>query len=456
MKSFKKTVIALLLVISVLALCACAAGETKQNEEPTPEPAPAVDPTPEPTPEPEDPNAGKVCKVTYVDGDGTTVLLETEIAYGTILTEPDNLVKEGYIIEGFYATPALKYPFEFGSKLTRDTRIFVAWKSGIEDNRPWMLAGSLRGYPENAWGKIRPQDDFLLHKVDGEFNVFDITVNLYEGDAFKIAVIGEGYAWDDTASIDAGHLADKSEGALLKSGENVFDSGANIQVAQDGKYRLILTTDAETLSLCSLSYERLGDADEVAEVVYDMKLWASFNEWAGQDMSRNGDDFIWYCVADVPAEGGEFGVRNAATEDWYSSENNTKNIEIEEGTYLFRIELELSGGKAVLKGDITAETPAYYVVGTCGAGGWGADANAENTDYMLQDNGDGTYSTTLTFTDAETAEWAGGKVAFKVVYGAGGWVPNEYWFGADGENITVDPGTYTITFNPETGIVTVE
>ncbi|MBQ1703797.1 MAG: InlB B-repeat-containing protein, partial [Oscillospiraceae bacterium] len=147
MKSFKKTVIALLLVISVLALCACAAGETKQNEEPTPEP--------------EDPNAGKVCKVTYVDGDGTTVLLETEIAYGTILTEPDNLVKEGYIIEGFYATPALKYPFEFGSKLTRDTRIFVAWKSGIEDNRPWMLAGSLRGYPENAWGKIWPQDDFL-------------------------------------------------------------------------------------------------------------------------------------------------------------------------------------------------------------------------------------------------------------------------------------------------------
>ena len=321
-----------------------------------------------------------------------------------------------------------------------------------------MLAGSLAGYPENAWGKIWPQDDYLLQPMEGEFNTFYIDVNLYAGDAFKIAVIGEGYAWDNNNSIDAGHLANKTESAVLCSGENAFDSGANIEVLEDGKYRLILKTDAETLSLCSLSYERLGDADPkpVAEISYDMKLWASFNDWAGQDMQRNGDDLIWWCEADVPAGGGEFGVKNAAMDGWYSSENNSKNIVLEEGHYMFFIELEVVDGKPVLKGEIIAEEPAYYVVGTCGNAGWAADANAENTAYKMTEQ-DGKYVLTVTFTEEEIADWAENKVAFKVAYGCGGKVANENWFGAEGMgNVTVDPGTYTITFDPATGAVTVE
>ena len=190
------------------------------------------------------------------------------------------LTKEGYIIEGYYATPALKVEFDVTQPITEDTAIFVAWQSSVVDERPWMLAGSLAGYPDNAWGKIWPQNDYLLQPMEGEFNTFYIDVNLYAGDAFKIAVIGEGYVWDNDNSIDASHLANKTESAVLCSGENAFDSGANIEVLEDGKYRLILKTDAETLSLCSLSYERLGDADEkpVAELSYDMKLWASFND----------------------------------------------------------------------------------------------------------------------------------------------------------------------------------
>ena len=283
-------------------------------------------------------------------------------------------------------------------------------------------------------------------------------MNLYKGDAFKIAVIGEGYAWDNSSSIDAGHLADRSETAVLCSGENAFDSGANIQVMEDGKYRLILSTDAETLSLCSLSYERLGDADEkgAVELEFDMKLWASFNDWAGQDMLRNGEDLIWYCEADVPAGGGEFGVKNAANGDWYSSEGNKKNISLEEGHYMFFIELELVDGKAQLKGDIIAEEPAYYVVGTCGNGGWAADANAGNTAYRMAEK-DGKYVLEVTFTESEIADWADNKVAFKVAYGCGGRVANEYWYGAEGmDNVTVDPGSYTVVFDPADGSVTVE
>ena len=396
-------------------------------------------------------------KVTFYESDGTTVLQEVEVADGEAVAVPE-LTKEGYIIEGYYATPALKVEFDTTQPITEDTAIFVAWQSSIVDERPWMLAGSLAGYPDNAWGKAWPQDDYLLQPLEGAFNTFYIDVNLYAGDAFKIAVIGEGYVWDTSSSIDAGHLANKTETAVLCSGENAFDSGANIQVMEDGKYRLILKTDAETLSLCSLSYERLGDADAkpTAEINYDMKLWASFNDWAGQDMQRNGDDLIWWCEADVPADGGEFGVKNAATGDWYSSEGNSKNIVLEEGHYMFFIQLEEVDGKPVLKGEIIAEEPAYYVVGTCGNAGWAADVNAENSGYRMAEQ-DGKYVLTVTFTEDEIVDWADNKVAFKVAYGCGGMVANENWFGAEGMgNITVDPGTYTITMDPATGAVTVE
>lgn len=429
-KKLTKALLACMLVLTMVLACGCT------NE-----------------PDPTDPS---IWKVTFYDTDGTTVLQEVEVTDGEAVTVPE-LTKEGYIIKGYYATPALMVEFDVTKPITEDTAVFVAWQSSVVDERPWMLAGSLAGYPDNNWGKKWPQDDYLLQPVEGEFNTFAIEVNLYAGDAFKIAVIGEGYAWDNNNSIDAGHLANKTETALMSSGENAFDSGANIEVQEDGKYRLILKTDAETLSLCSLSYERLGDADPkpTVDISYDMKLWASFNNWAGQDMLRNGDDLIWYCEADVPADGGEFGVKNAATGDWYSSENNSKNIVLEEGHYMFFIELELVDGKPVLKGEIVAAEPAYYVVGTCGNAGWAADVNAENTAYKMTEQ-DGKYVLEVTFTEDEIADWADNKVAFKVAYGCGGRVANEYWWGAEGgANITVDPGTYTITFDPAAGTVTV-
>lgn len=430
-KKLTRALLACLLTLTMVLACGC-------NNEP-------------------DPTEPSNWKVTFYESDGTTVLTEVAVADGEAVTVHE-LTKDGYIIEGYYATPALMVEFDFAQPIKEDTSVFVAWQSSVVDERPWMLAGSLAGYPDNAWGKIWPQDDYLLQPLEGEFNTFYIDVNLYAGDAFKIAVIGEGYAWDNNNSIDAGHLANKTETAVLCSGENAFDSGANIQVMEDGKYRLILKTDAETLSLCKLSYERLGDADpkEEVEIVYDMKLWASFNDWAGQDMQRNGDDLIWWCEADVPAEGGEFGVKNAANGDWYSSEGNKKNIVLEEGHYMFFIELELVDGKPQLKGEIIAEEPAYYVVGTCGNAGWAADANAENTAYKMTEQ-DGKYVLTVTFTEDEIVDWAENKVAFKVAYGCGGKVANENWFGAEGMgNITADPGTYTITFDPATGAVTVE
>lgn len=398
--------------------------------------------------------AAPMAKVTFFDSDGVTVLKETEVAIGSTLADP-GLAKEGYAIQGYFATPALLRPFDMAAPIVEDTSVFVAWRSTIVDDNPWMIAGSLRCYPDNLWGKVWPQDAYRLHKVEGEFNTFSIDVSLYKGDEFKIAVIGEGYAWDDNHSLDASNLADHSEGAVLSGGENAFDTGANIKVLADGKYRLTITTDAETLPLCKIEAERIGEPDAPPAPKYDMKIWASFNDWAGQDMKKNGDDLIWYGECDVPEGGGEFGVKNAADGSWYSSNGNKDNIKLDAGHYMVFIQLELVDGAPKLKGDIVAETPAYYVVGTCGNGGWAADANSANEAYKMVEK-DGKYVLETEFKDSETADWAGGKVAFKVVYGAGGRVANEFWYGDNGENILVDPGQRTIVFDPATGLVTVD
>ena len=111
----------------------------------------------------------KTWKVTFYDADGVTVISEVEAEDGKAVELPE-LTRDGYLVQGYYATPALLIPFDATAPITEDTSIFVAWQSSVEDTRPWMLAGSLRFYPENNWGHAWPQDDFLLQPVEGSFN----------------------------------------------------------------------------------------------------------------------------------------------------------------------------------------------------------------------------------------------------------------------------------------------
>lgn len=411
----------------------------------------------------EEPSGGY--KVTFYDSDGVTVLAETTAEEGQPVADP-GLTKEGYVIQGYYSTPALLIPYDMSAPVTADTSVFVAWQSSVVDERAWMFAGSLAGYPENNWGHAWPQDDFIMQPVEGEFNTFTIELNLYEGDEFKIAVIDQDYNWGD--SIDASGLADDT---YLSGGEDAFASGANIKVLENGLYKLTLRTDAETLSLCKLSCEKIGEAAELAAPAFDFQIQGNFNNW-GEDpesfkMLQNGDDLIWYYLLTVTEEDYDtqndldaamFGVKNLVNGDWYDLRNMdpaaTPNFIVPAGTYIVWLEIELKDNQTTVK-NFFVEEPAYYVVGTCGNAGWAADANAENTAYKMQAQDDGTYTLDVTFTEEETEDWTEGNVAFKIAYGAGGCVANEYWYGdAAGENILVAPGSYTIVFDPATGAIT--
>ena len=392
--------------------------------------------------------------VTVYDSDGLTVLNEIEVEKGTVLTNEDlGVAKEGYQLSGVFVTPALLRAYD-GRAITADTSLFTAWKSAVADERAWMLAGSLAGYPANNWGHAWPQDDFLLQPVEGKFNTFYIELNLYKNDEFKIAVIDQDYNWGD--NLGSTMLTDRT---YIAGGEDAFATGANCKVLEDGLYGLTFVTDAETLELCKLYVERLGDAAE-AEYIFDLAIHGSFvkdadgNGWSEADqipLTRNDADFMWYGEFETE-EAGEFGIKNRGTVAWFAGDDGA-NIQVEPGKYIVYVGLTPSNEREY----VDVGTPAYYIVGTCGDKGWGADAKEENEAYRLAEQEDGTFALDVTFTEADTDSWTDGKVAFKVAYGACGHVANACWFGTEtGENIMVAPGAHTIVLNPADGTVTVK
>lgn len=395
-------------------------------------------------------------KITIYDSDAETILAETTAEDGKAATLPE-LAKDSYTLSGLFVTPALLRPFDPETPITQDISLFAAWESAKVDDRPWMIAGSLAGYPENNWGKVWPQDDFLLTAVEDEANTFTITLNLYAGDEFKVAVVEEGAVWLD--SVGGSALAE--QGALT-GGEDAFNTGSNIKVNETGKYLLTFVSDAETLSLCKLSYEIVGEAD-APQYEFNFQIQGDFNEWGADAeadiMNQNGTDNAWYYLLDVPAgETWMFGIKNLVNGDWYDlrkvDASATPNFSVGEGRWLVWLSVAIENNVATVS-QFVVEQPHYYVVGTVGAQGWAADCVLGNEKYQMKAQEDGTYALTVEFTAEDTADWTDGKTAFKVAYGTHGLVPNECWYSdEDGANLTADAGTYTIVFDPATGIVT--
>ena len=163
-------------------------------------------------------------------------------------------------------------------------------------------------------------------------------------------------------------------------------------------------------------------------------------------MVQDGEKLLWFLEVEIPAAG-EISV--------YNNEKilgNPISVGANAGTYMVYVAVERDeDGKLSLKGDVVAGKPEYYVVGTCGNGGWAADAVETNTKYRMMFEG-GVYVLNVTFTDEEATQ--DGMVAFKVAYGCEGMAADKHCYGdKDGNSILVPPGVQSISFDPATGNV---
>ncbi len=165
-----------------------------------------------------------------------------------------------------------------------------------------------------------------------------------------------------------------------------------------------------------------------------------------RQMHRDGTTNLWYLELDVP-KNGKITVKDAGGEVVWG-----ETTVASAGGYMIYLELEeTADGGCALKDNIVVEKPQYYVVGTCGNGNWEKDAVSTNFMYTMYMAGD-EYRLDVEFTGQDADQT--GMVSFLVVYGAGGKVASEHKYGsATGDALVAVPGTHTITFEPDSGTV---
>ncbi len=221
--------------------------------------------------------------------------------------------------------------------------------SKMPDRRRWMLAGSLRFYEDNFWGRTPFPDRYRLLPDRGHFNRFFLELNLAEGDEFKVAVITEEGFWDNGAT--AGFSALKRGKSCFSAGETLgFD--ANLRVKSTGFYRLTLQVDASDPTCFSLSARRLGEPAEEA---------------FSPDKSE-GNQGAFYLV-------GSCG--NGRWAEDASEENRGYRLHYEKGSYILNVCFKESETVPWAKGLVACKV-AFGKNGRVAPNGWFGDREGKN------------------------------------------------------------------------------
>ena len=135
-----------------------------------------------------------------------------------------------------------------------------------------------------AWGLADEEAQKLVDKGNG---VYEITLDLYENDAFKIC---SDASWSNARDF----------GFLVNPGENFVAEG-NIKVLVSGNYTLKLTVDAEDETKDKIEWVRNGDAAAGEEVKLAVEAYAikgsKVTGWADSTeeqhlMRKSGDNYV--------------------------------------------------------------------------------------------------------------------------------------------------------------------
>ena len=263
--------------------------------------------------------------VTFYDSDGTTVLETKEVAAGSCVEEfePE---KEGYTFAGWFATPQMSHPFDFGTEITADTPVFAGFVSYQEDTRSWAIvgSGSSAALIESNWGKVI-NDTHMMQREDVEgANVYTITLDLMEGDEFQFAI---DTAWSDQRGFGYLDSIEKDGVEYFANSGSLGDAKvrkANIKVEVPGNYSFTLTTyPAEDYYDTADAYYTEAGKENFNYSNYDRITWTYNGEAASSGVEYETDYYIKGAVI-------------TGWEDVYTDE--TRFVE-QDGVYTLTIEL---------------------------------------------------------------------------------------------------------------------
>lgn len=265
-------------------------------------------------------------KVTYVDITEDNKVLKTEdVAEGNKATvwTPE---KEGYTFVQWYATPDMLHVFDFDKAIMQDTTVYGYFTSAAfeEDTRTFYILGSSSDENSVLYGtsyKLTNETAQKLVKTDKNgSNEYSITLDLYLGDAFQIAINDSfenqrGYGYLDAAAAE-GYFGGKP---------NFLDPNprkADIVVERAGNYTFTLTTHP------------WSDAYETDHASYSEEKKENFNFNVEDTISfvRNGDPIV--APSDAPLE---IYVKGAYITGWQhkTSQEFTMVYDAEKDVYTY-------------------------------------------------------------------------------------------------------------------------
>ena len=282
----------------------------------------------------------------------------------------------------------------------------------------WYILGngSVAGSVLNnaAWGLKDEVAQGLVSKGNG---VYEITLDLYEGDEFQIC---SSSSWSDKHGFSS----------LVNPGEN-FTRGGNITVAVAGNYTLTLTVDPDDETKDTLTWVRNGDAGEVEETEYPADAFAikgsKVTGWADKTdaqylMNKNADGkfvlvielyandefmFVGYEMVDDALSALALYIKSDMIADGSASQVVAKAggnfTTAANGTYTFTFDPETNKVHIAYSSDFSLEVVArpttWYILGNGQTEGsvlktssWGLK---DESVQKLVDKGNGVYEITL-------------------------------------------------------------
>lgn len=379
------------------------------------------------TPDDEGEGEGTSYTVTYVDITADNAQLKTEeVAAGGTATEwtPE---KEGYVFAGWYATPSMSHEYDFSKAITADTTIYGYFTEDTfeEDTRTFYILGSSSDPNSILYGtnyKLVDEEKQVLTKADKSgVNEYSITLDMYVGDAFQIALNSDfenqrGYGYMDS---DAAEGYFENKGNFLEN--NTLKS--DIQVVQAGNYTLTLTTHP------------WSDQYETDHEYYTEENKENYNYNVTDTLTfvRNGDPVVAPDSApiDIRIKGSYItGWEHITTDEYtmvYDEDNDvyTYSHEIVAGDsfmfYNFVTEVGEDGEQHITLGGININTGCV-------------DAEHSDIEYLDMTQGNITVNTSGTYSFVYDRNTNKVVVTYDEAF-TGGYIPGDTWY-ISGSGIT--------------------
>lgn len=278
---------------------------------------------------------------------GEEVVHTEKVEPGVVPADYDYQPDEGVLVD-WYLTPSFSRIYRFDEGFEEDTTLFGAVSVYEADTREYYLAGSGTSplMAKSSWGDYIDDDLKLVKQDVADANVYKLQADFFEGDQFQVTSFieteGDPMAWDWSFGygyiINAPEMLDYLTGAGGLAASNRF---ANIEVLQDGKYELTLTTYPD------LDPENPANKDEKLNNVSNLKI------------VRTGD-----ATTERPELTYSYYIKGAGITDWKDLFNSYTRMAVDPDTGNHTLSIYLKAGEEFLFTSRTTDAEGKEATGS--------------------------------------------------------------------------------------------